>query len=78
MPIPLSDIEQVLASGWLNVTTVDLSRLVQAGTTVTIILSDGEFVVPDPLPGGVALVASKQHTFGSDALLKMRVLTRGP
>jgi hypothetical protein len=76
MDIPLSDIEQFLAQGWENISVVDLSRLVQSGQTVTIILSDGPFEVPQTLPGGAQTVASKQHTFQSLALVKMRVLRR--
>lgn len=75
--IPLSEIEAFLASGWRNIDTIDLTRLVDAGTTVTIILSDGPFTVPPILPGGANTLASKQHTFDAAALLKMRVLTRG-
>ena len=49
MIIPLSSIERILCDGWLNLHEVDLSRLVEAGQTVTIILSDGPFAVPDTL-----------------------------
>lgn len=76
MSISLSDIEQFLVSGWLNVQHLDLSRMIEAGQTVTIILSDGPFDVPDTLPGGAQTVGSKQHTFAGVALLKLRVLTR--
>lgn len=75
--IPLNDVEQFLVTGWTNVEVLDVSRLIAAGKTVTIILSDGSFTVPETLPGGAAVLASKQHTFGSQALLKLRVLTRG-
>jgi len=77
MNIPLNDVEQLLVGGWINVQDIDLSRLVLAGQTVTVILSDGPFVVPETLPGGAVTLASKQHQFSNDALLKMRVLTRG-
>lgn len=76
MTIPLSDIEQFLVSGWLNVDVLDLSRLIEAGRTVTIVISDGPFEIPDPLPGGANVIASKQHTFADQALIKMRALTR--
>lgn len=76
MGIPLNDIEQFLAAGWENIQAVDLSRLVQPGQTVTVIISDGPFTVPDTLPGGAQTIASKQHTFQSLALVKMRVLRR--
>lgn len=75
MTIPLSDIEQFLVSGWTNSPDLDISRLIE-DKTVTIIVSDGPFVVPTSLPGGVTLIASKQHEFTGRALIKMRVITR--
>jgi len=75
--VPLNNVEQFLATGWTNTEALDVSRLVEAGRTVTIIVSDGPFEVPDVLPGGAQVVGSRQHTFGSQALVKVRVLTRG-
>ena len=74
--IPLSDIEQFLVSGWMNVDTLDVSRLIPAGQTVTIVISDAPFTVPDPLPGGANVIASKQYTIVGSALIKVRVITR--
>lgn len=74
--IPLTDIEQFMMSGWMNTTALDLSRLTDPGTTVTLILSDAPFVVPDPLPGGVNVIASAQKTFADQALVKVRATIR--
>lgn len=73
--IPLSDIEAALAAGWLNVNVLDLSKKVDNGTTVTVILSDDTFTVPTTI-GSANVLDSKQYTFTADALLKIRALTR--
>ena len=74
--IPLSDIELFLAQGWTNVELLDLSRIIQPGEVVTVILSDGLFDVPATLPGGAEAIGSKQHQFTDGGLVKMRVLER--
>ena len=74
--IPLSDIEQLLATGWINAEILDLSRLIQPGQVVTIILSDATFSVPATLPGGAETIGSKQHQFTRGGLVKVRVLER--
>ena len=74
--IPLSDIELFLAQGWTNVELLDLSRIIQPGEVVTVILSDGLFDVPVILPGGAETIGSKQHQFTDGGLVKMRVLER--
>lgn len=74
--IPLNDIEQLLATGWENLTVLDLSRLIQPGQTVTVILSDAPFPVPEQV-GGANILGSKQKEFDGLALVKVRVLKRG-
>lgn len=74
--IPLSDIEQLLAAGWINAEILDLSRIIQPGQVVTVILSDATFLVPATLPGGAETIGSKQHQFTDGGLVKMRVLER--
>ena len=76
MTITLSDIEQFLVSGWTNTQQLDLSRLVDSGTTITVILSDGEFVVPDTMASGAVVIDSRQYTFTAAALMKIRAITR--
>jgi len=76
MAITLNDVEQFLVTGWFNTPALDISRLIQPGQTVTVILSDGPFQVPDVLPGGANTIGSKQRTFNSLALVKVRVLER--
>lgn len=75
MPLPLSPEEQVLATGWINKNGVNLSRLIQPGEVVTIVLSDAPFIVPDQV-GGANVLGSRQHEFTSIGLVKVRVLER--
>ena len=76
MAIPLNDIEQFLVTGWFNTPALDLSRLIQPGQTVTVILSDSPFEVPDVLPGGANTIGSRQKSFNDLALVKVRVIER--
>jgi len=76
MTIELNDIEKFLVAGWINTERLNLSRLIDAGTVVTVILSNGEFSVPDTMPGGAIVLDSRQHAFTDDALMKIRVVTR--
>lgn len=76
MTIPLSELEQMLSSGWVNVRKWDLSRVIQPGQVVTLILSDATFEVPATLPGGAVVLGSRQHEFEGVGLVKVRVLQR--
>ena len=72
----LNDIETFLCSGWFNRIDLDISRLIEPGQVVTIILSDAPFTVPEDLPGGAVTLGSKQKEFGSLGFIRMRVLER--
>ncbi len=75
MSIPLDDIERLLATGWFNVQALDLSRLIEAGQVVTIVLSDAPFEVPSQV-GGANVLGSRQKQFSDIGLVKVRVLAR--
>lgn len=75
MTIPLNDIEQYLVNGWINTLALDLSRVIESGQVVTIILSDDTFTVPAQI-GSANIIGSRQKQFTSPALLKVRVLQR--
>ena len=73
--IPLADIETLLTTGWINLETLDLSRIIQPGQVVTVVLSDATFNVPDTV-GSANVLGSKQHQFEDGGLVKVRVLER--
>jgi hypothetical protein len=75
MSIPLTPEEQVLAVGWYNKNGVDLSRVIQPGQVVTVVLSDAPFDVPNQV-AGANILGSRQHEFESLGLVKIRVLER--
>jgi len=73
--ITLLGAEKFLCRGWINLHKLDLSRLIESGQTLTIVLSDGAFDV-QKLPGDVRVVSSVQRTFDDMGLVTMRVLIR--
>jgi len=73
--IPLEDVEQILTYGWINVDAIDMSRLIQPGQVVTIILSDATFTVPDTV-GTANVLGSKQREFTNKGLVKIRAVER--
>lgn len=75
MNIPLDAIEQVLTSGWSNRNRFSIDRVIQPGQTVTIVLSDAPFTVPDKV-GDANILGSKQHEFEGTALVLLRVVER--
>ena len=75
MSIPLDAIEQVLTRGWTNKNGFDISRVIQPGEVLTIVLSDAPFTVPDTI-GSANVLGSKQHEFTGLALVKVRVTER--
>lgn len=74
--LPLNELEEYLAKGWINLEVLDISRVIKPGEVVTIILSDGPFDVPTELPGGAARLASTKHEFEEGGLVRMRVMER--
>lgn len=75
MTIPLTDIELHLTRGWFNSTELDLSRLLNSGEVITIILSDGTFDVPATI-GGANVISSRQKECTDQAIVKVRLTQR--